>query len=77
MSDAPHSDESTQLARAVLTLFKYLDAVEESDEGREFHPTTIGTCRSMDAAAINDALVEMKRLATAITSKGAPFQPSV
>lgn len=41
--DAPAKEARTMVAR----LFTYLDVVEESDSGREFHPVTFGCCRAM------------------------------
>lgn len=44
----------------VLTMFKILDRVEMSNNGKEFHPTTISSCREMDRVKLNDALMEMR-----------------
>jgi hypothetical protein len=37
--------EGMSTEELVGELFSYLDAVEESDSGREFHPVTISSCR--------------------------------
>jgi len=41
----------------------YLDIVEVSDSGKEFHPITISCCRSMKIDPLNKLLKRMKELA--------------
>jgi len=53
----------SELSRLVLELFEILDSVEETDSGREFHPTTINSCRVMHTERLGRILPEMKRLA--------------
>ena len=48
------------LKTLVLRMFEILDIVEESDSGREFHPTTISSCRAGDAAKLELILERMK-----------------
>ena len=42
-------------------LFELLDKIEETDEGRVFHPNRISSCRALDAEKLNQVLVELKR----------------
>jgi hypothetical protein len=47
----------------VKELFELLDTVEESDDGREFKPTLIGSirsCRSHHATKLNQILTQLK-----------------
>ena len=43
----------------------YLDAWEESDSGREFHPITISCCRCMRLEPLNVLLTRMRELSGA------------
>ena len=43
-------------------LIGYLEAMEESDSGRQFHPTTISSCRCMVAARLGEIIPEMKSI---------------
>jgi len=54
--------QSADLKAAVRRLFALLDVVEESDNGRVFHPTTIGTCRAASIAELDAVLTLMRRL---------------
>ena len=55
-----------RLRHLVKTLFNdYLNVVEESDNGNLFFPTTIGTCRVMKVAPLNNLLEEMRQLSGA------------
>ena len=45
----------------VKALFELLDKIEETDEGRVFHPNRISSCRALDAEKLNQVLVELKR----------------
>ena len=50
------------LKTLVLRMFAILDIVEESDSGREFHPTTINSCRAGDAAQLEVIFERMKAI---------------
>ena len=52
----------SRLAELCRDLFDMLDACEVSDSGREFHPTTIQSCRAMHCAKLAEILPEMKKL---------------
>jgi hypothetical protein len=41
-----------------------LNIVEESDSGREFHPTRITSCRVQDGVRINKILAHICRIVT-------------
>lgn len=43
--------------------FYYLDIIETTDEGREFHPNRLGSCRIMDGVAMEKILFELKKIA--------------
>lgn len=45
----------------VKALFELLDKTEETDDGREFRPNQISSCRALDAEKLNQVLVELKR----------------
>jgi hypothetical protein len=49
---------------AVADFFYYLDMVEESEEGRLFHPNAITSCRTMDTIAMEKLLKQLKKWAT-------------
>jgi hypothetical protein len=51
------------LPDCVKLLFEILDAVETSDEGRDFRPTHITSCRVWDTHRLNKLLPKMKELA--------------
>ena len=38
-----------------------LEIVEESDSGREFHPNTISSCRSLDIVKMDKILEDIKK----------------
>lgn len=44
----------------IREFFALLDIVEESDEGRQFHPTTIRSCRALDIPKLEAALRKMR-----------------
>ena len=52
----------SRLAELCRELFEMLETYEVSDFGREFHPTTIQSCRSMQCARLAEILPEMKKL---------------
>ena len=47
---------SSDLLGLVTELLNMLETVEESDNGNEFHPTTIQTCRCMHAAKLDQIM---------------------
>jgi hypothetical protein len=50
------SDSATEsLSRLCQELVEMLETIEETDEGRAFHPTTIRSCRCM----VNDRLARV------------------
>lgn len=49
-----------RLEQLVREMFVILDRVEMSDEGREFHPTNISSCRVMDSVKLDAILGEMR-----------------
>jgi len=53
----------SELSELVLDLFKMLDSVEVTDNGREFRPTSIRSCRVMHTEKLNKLLPRMKQLA--------------
>ena len=58
-----HINQYEELVSLVKNMFYYLDMVEESEEGRKFHPTNISSCRVMDGEALNKILARMKDVA--------------
>ena len=42
----------------------YLDVIEVSDSGREFHPIRIDCCRAMNMDPLNKLLKQMKKLSS-------------
>ena len=51
-----------ELKELVKEFFRILDIVEETDEGREFRPTYISSCRAIDGAKLNTVLSKMKEI---------------
>jgi len=55
--------EHKELKEAVSKLFsEFLDVVEESDSGREFHPIFISCCRSMKIKPLSTLLKKLREL---------------
>jgi len=52
-----------KLAQLVLDFFKILDTKEVTDDGREFSPNYISSCRVMDGEKLGRILEEMKVIA--------------
>lgn len=50
------------LEECVRFLFERLDATEESDNGRVFHPTTFSSCRVWDSHRLGKVFAQMKKL---------------
>lgn len=44
----------------VKALFELLDKIEETDEGRVFHPNRISSCRALDANKLEQVLKDLK-----------------
>ena len=42
-------------------LFKLLNTVESSEGGREFHPTTINSCRTLHVMRLDTLLPEIEK----------------
>ena len=58
-----YNNNRIQLQILVKQLFEeFLDVVEESDSGREFHPTTISTVRCLQIEPLNVLLKQMREL---------------
>ena len=55
-------EQYQELAKAVRDFFELLDETEESDNGYEFHPVTINTCRASTIVPLDDVLTKMKEL---------------
>ena len=47
--------------RLIDEFFSYLDYVEESDSGREFHPVAISSCRLSLSQPLNVVIAELKK----------------
>ena len=56
-------ENDKELRALVREFFGILEQEETSDMGRDFHPTTIQSCRCMVTARLNDLLPRMKELA--------------
>jgi len=63
-----HKEEADQLATLFLEFMRLLETREVSDNGTEFSPTTIQSCRCVVPARLAVILPEMKKLATNIKS---------
>ena len=59
---ASHAPNHLRLVDLCEELIGYLEAVEESDSGREFHPTTIASCRCMVNARLEEIIPEIKSI---------------
>ena len=46
----------------VNELFKLLDTVEVSENGREFHPTLINSCRTAHVMRLDEILPEIRAI---------------
>ena len=51
-----------RLEELVKEMFMILDRIEMSDEGREFHPTTISSYRAVDGHKLGSILIDMRDL---------------
>ena len=50
------------IKKLVKEFIGILDIVEESDNGRTFHPNQISSCRVMDSFRMNEILLKLKEL---------------
>jgi len=50
------------LKELVKEFIEILETVEESDNGREFHPTTIQSCRVLQTKRIGELFEQMKEI---------------
>jgi 3'-phosphoadenosine 5'-phosphosulfate sulfotransferase (PAPS reductase)/FAD synthetase len=65
-AEMQNEEKALELQSLVKELFNaYLNKVEESDEGREFHPVTISCCRSLMVEPLNKLLDKMRELSGA------------
>lgn len=55
-------NKQTELNSLVGELFAMLETIEESDNGREFHPTTISTCRIKHQVRLLKILPRIKKI---------------
>ena len=62
-------NKNERLVIAVNKFFEYLDATEESDEGRVFHPIAIDCCRCLMIEPLGKVLEEMKTMAKELTKE--------
>lgn len=65
-----HYKETLKLmadGRLIDEFFSYLDYVEESDSGREFHPVAISSCRLSLSQPLNVVITELKKRRTLYT----------
>jgi len=60
MSATKEQQELRELQTLLRQFFHYLDTVEESDEGRPFHPFTFTCCRAMWVEPIEHILAKLK-----------------
>ena len=61
-----NQEDALELQKLVKEFFEqYLNRVEESDEGREFSPITIGCCRAAMLEPLNNLLDRMAKLSGA------------
>lgn len=61
-----NEEDALELQKLVKEFFeKYLNRVEESDEGREFSPITLTCCRAAMLEPLNNLLDRMAKLSGA------------
>jgi hypothetical protein len=56
------SESDANLKPLVAELLALLEKTEETDEGRPFHPTTIQSCRALDAERLAQLMPKIKKL---------------
>ena len=54
--------ELSEVKELLRELFRMLDCVEESNDGQEFHPTNISSCRVMHCAKLDEILPRLKEI---------------
>lgn len=52
--------ELRKVSALVRELLAILETVEETDDGREFHPTTISSCRCMTAKRLGEICAQLR-----------------
>jgi len=58
-----HNEELLRLKELVKTFFEdYLDYTEETDNGVEFHPIQISSCRALKSMELRELLKDMKEI---------------
>jgi len=55
-------DKYKRLRELCRELIEILETVESTDEGREFSPTTIRSCRVLTCERLGEIIPEIKRL---------------
>jgi hypothetical protein len=55
-------DNASEIAGLVLEMLEIFNRTETTDDGREFSPTTVSSCRAMDAERLREIFVRMDRL---------------
>lgn len=70
--NASHEDQSTksfpfvyppfETVRLVRELLSLLEIVETTDDGREFRPNQLGSCRVIDGFRINEILTQLRQI---------------
>jgi 3'-phosphoadenosine 5'-phosphosulfate sulfotransferase (PAPS reductase)/FAD synthetase len=69
-TEMQNEERAVELQGLVREFFeKYLNRVEESDSGKEFHPITVNCCRAMMTKPLNDLLDRMASLSGAARRK--------
>jgi hypothetical protein len=61
MSATKEQLELRELQSLLRKFFRYLDTVEESDEGREFHPFQFTCCRALWVEPIGHIMDQLKK----------------
>ena len=56
------TNKKNRIVELATELMKILNTKEESDNGREFHPTTISSCRVMHTEKLSKILPELEKL---------------
>lgn len=67
----PSLTTSSHLIELCRELIGYLESVEESDSGRQFHPTTIQSCRCLVVERLGQIIPEIKHICETAKSSDA------
>ena len=51
-----------EIKSLIREYIRFLDIVEESEEGRIFRPNQLGSCRVLDGKRMNEILIRLKEL---------------